>query len=169
MPPCSTRQRSKPGRPKTRRIDSDPLTLADFSIAFCDWQAAGAALRAIREAVFIQEQAVPVALEWDGLDEHAQHLLACDDHGLAIGCARILANGVIGRMAVLPAWRRRGVGAALLAAAVEHCRVQGCLKVRLSAQTHAIGFYKRVGFVVCSEPYLDAGIPHQDMHLDLSA
>jgi len=143
--------------------------LADFSIALCNWQPNGDALRAIREAVFIQEQAVPVALEWDGLDDDAQHLLACDDHGQAIGCARILAGGVIGRMAVLPAWRRCGVGAALLAAGVDHCRAQGWPKVRLSAQTHAIGFYKRAGFVVCSEPYLDAGIPHQDMHLDLSA
>lgn len=119
--------------------------------------------------MFIREQAVPVTLEWDGLDEHAQHLLACDDHGLAIGCARILSGGVIGRMAVLPAWRRRGVGAALLAAAVDHCREQGWSPICLSAQTHAIGFYMRAGFVVCSEPYLDAGILHRDMRLDLSA
>lgn len=134
-----------------------------------DWSTHETALRAIREAVFIREQAVPVALEWDGQDEHAQHLLACDDHGLAIGCARILAGGVIGRMAVLPAWRRRGIGAALLATAVAYCREQGWSPICVSAQTHAIGFYARAGFVVCSESYLDAGIPHRDMRLDLSA
>lgn len=139
-----------------------------FTIKKSSWLADEPLLRAVRQVVFVEEQAVPLALEWDGLDADAQHLLAHDCHGAPIGCARILSNGSIGRMAVLPDWRKHGVGMALLEAAIHLCRQQGWQEANLSAQTHAIGFYERAGFKVCSETYLDAGIPHRDMKLDLS-
>lgn len=132
------------------------------------WHQDALALRAIRQAVFIFEQHVPASLEWDGLDEAAMHLLAQAPDGRPIGCARLLEYGSIGRMAVLPAWRKQGVGKALLQAALSHYLRQGRREVKLSAQTHAIGFYEQAGFEVCSEPYLDAGIPHRDMRLRLS-
>lgn len=110
---------------------------------------------------------MPEALEWDGLDAHAIHLLAyCDD--IAIGCARILADGHVGRMAVNASWRRQGVGNGLLQAAIASCRRRGWSEISLSAQTHAIGFYQRAGFVPCSAEYLDAGIPHRNMKLYLT-
>lgn len=109
---------------------------------------------------------MPSALEWDESDETATHLLAMVD-AQAVGCARVLPEGKIGRMAVLPAWRGQGVGEALLQAAIEVCRTFKVHKVQLSAQTHAIGFYQRAGFEVTSEPYLDANIMHVDMQLEL--
>lgn len=133
-----------------------------------DWQTHYVELSAIRRKVFIEEQQVPEALEWDGADEAAQHFLATDTHHKLIGCARLLAGGRLGRMAVLPAWRHRGVGRALLEAAIAECRRQGCAQVTLSAQTHAISFYRQSGFVVCSDIYDDAGIPHRDMVLKLT-
>ena len=142
--------------------------MADFTIEHCDWVTAQGRLSDIRQQVFIEEQAVPPALEWDGCDAGAQHLLALDTHRQPIGCARILASGHIGRMAVLPDWRNRGVGAALLASAIDYAITQGWPEVKLSAQTHAIGFYEKAGFVLCSEVYLDAGIPHRDMRRALS-
>lgn len=141
---------------------------ARFSIEEVDWINAQTQLRAVRQHVFIEEQQVPVELEWDGLDETAIHLLALDAEDKAIGCARILDNGIIGRMAVLKGRRGQGVGQALLNAAVESCRSRGCKNITLSAQTHAIPFYERAGFIVCSEEYMDAGIPHRDMQLKLS-
>jgi predicted GNAT family N-acyltransferase len=71
-------------------------------------------------------------------------------------------------MAVLPDWRNQGVGAALLASAIDYAANLGWPEVKLSAQTHAIGFYEKAGFIVCSEVYLDAGIPHRDMRRVLS-
>ena len=139
-----------------------------FAVREVPWTEAADTLAAIRRQVFIVEQQVPEALEWDGLDADAVHLLATSASGDAIGCARLLAEGRIGRMAVLEAWRRRGVGHALLQAAIAACRARGWHDITLSAQTHALAFYARAGFVVCSDEYLDAGIPHRDMKLNLS-
>jgi predicted GNAT family N-acyltransferase len=145
-----------------------PRLSNDYAVQEVSWQAAQAELAQLRQQVFVIEQQVPVALEWDGLDAAAIHLLARDKNQNAIGCARILAGGSIGRMAVLKNWRKQGVGHALLQAAIASCRSRGWLHISLSAQTHAIGFYQRAGFVVCSEEYLDAGIPHRDMLLQLN-
>jgi predicted GNAT family N-acyltransferase len=139
----------------------------EFTVDVVSWQQAETALSAIRRRVFIQEQMVPETLEWDGLDVGARHLLATSDTGQAVGCARLLTGGRLGRMAVLPSWRRRGVGRALLEAAVNEYRRQGCVQVTLAAQAHAIDFYRKFGFAVCSGVYMDAGIPHRDMALTL--
>ncbi|PPC81735.1 MAG: GNAT family N-acetyltransferase [Methylotenera sp.] len=143
---------------------SKGLTLQDsLKIEKVSWQTHAQPLMAVREAVFIVEQQVPVALEWDGADETAQHLLAVSATGEAVGCARLLGDGSVGRMAVIKAWRGFGVGAALLNVAIAHYQQQGMRIVKLSAQVHAIGFYEKFGFKVCSDPYLDAGILHRDM------
>lgn len=140
-----------------------------FSVVTVDWRGAGAALAEIRRRVFIEEQAVLEALEWDGLDEVAVHVLARDDANRPIGCARLLPGGKIGRMAVLPGWRGQGVGQSMLRALIELARKQGLAEISLSAQTHAIAFYEQAGFRVCSAIYDDAGIPHRDMVLALTA
>ena len=119
----------------------------------------------VRTEVFIQEQHVPVELEWDDLDETARHLLALSEAGEAIGCARLTGAGSIGRMAVLKPWRGMGVGRALLVKAVSLYRQQGQQNITLSAQVHAIPFYEQSGFKVCSKQYLDANILHVDMQL----
>ncbi|MEQ1600244.1 MAG: GNAT family N-acetyltransferase [Methylophilaceae bacterium] len=145
----------------------------NFTVQEVSWQTAQTALSQIRLEVFVHEQQVPMHLELDGLDEQALHLLALNHAGEAIGCARILLPAdlrpaSIGRMAVIKAWRNKGVGTALLQAAVKICRQLNWKNVTLSAQTHAIGFYARAGFTLCSAEYLDAGILHRDMMLNLS-
>ena len=137
----------------------------NFVIQVVSWQTHAAPLKAVREEVFIKEQHVPVELEWDGLDVAAQHLLALSNAGEAICCARLPGDGSIGRMAVLKTWRGLGVGSALLNKAVELYRQQDIQNITLSAQVHAIPFYEKSGFEVCSEPYLDADILHVDMRL----
>jgi predicted GNAT family N-acyltransferase len=138
--------------------------MPDFLIHETDWAHDAERLSAIRRTVFIDEQRVPEALEWDADDADALHLLATRADGAAIGCARLLRNdhlcGHIGRMAVLPGWRGRGVGRALLAAAINLARTQGHVTLRLSAQMHAAGFYAEAGFAAVGAPYEEAGIPH---------
>lgn len=127
------------------------------------------ACAAIRRRVFIEEQNVPEELELDDLDAAAVHLLATQD-GRPVGTARLLIEGEtakIGRVAILPELRGTGAGAALMRAALDELRARGVTKAKLGAQTHAIGFYERLGFTVYGPEYDDAGIPHRDMSLAL--
>jgi len=141
---------------------------APVQISEVDWDSAKKLLSAIRTEVFIEEQRVPPELEWDGLDQSAKHLLALDSNGEPVGCARIIAPGSIGRMAVLENRRGQGVGQALLSAAIAVCKQHGWTNIVLSAQTYAIPFYEKSGFIVTSGVYIDAGIPHRDMSLALT-
>jgi len=134
-----------------------------FAVRGIAWEEGRQALSAVRRSVFIEEQGVPEALEWDARDARALHLLAEDAHGNPIGTARLLGDGRIGRMAVLPSWRGRGVGQALLDEALGLARRQGMTSVHLDAQLTAIDFYRRSGFSAYGEVFPDAGIPHQCM------
>jgi len=131
------------------------------------WDEAGARLREIRQRVFVQEQGVPEALEWDGLDAECRHALAQSEAGEAIGTGRLLPDGHVGRMAVLPAWRRCGVGTALLAELLALARSRGDACVVLHAQAYVAEFYRRAGFEVVSSEFMEAGIPHVQMQLRL--
>lgn len=139
-----------------------------FTIALMAWNEALPLARAVREDVFIVEQNVPRELEWDEWDERSDHAIALDGSENAIGTARLLPDGRIGRMAVLRPWRRQGVGAGLLDALLQLARSRGMAEVALHAQTHAEGFYRRFGFLVAGEEFMEAGIPHLPMSLSLS-
>lgn len=139
----------------------------EFRIRTCRFQDAADALRAVRHAVFIVEQRVPAALEWDEMDAVSLHALAQDAGGAAIGCARLLPDGHIGRVAVLAPWRKRGIGTALLATLVERARGRGDRRVMLNAQLSAMPFYARHRFVARGPVFDEAGIPHQAMERSL--
>ncbi|WP_417514061.1 GNAT family N-acetyltransferase [Marinobacter sp.] len=130
------------------------------------WQLAPGHIREIRQAVFVEEQQVPPELEWDDTDEIADHYLAVLPDNTPAGVARLFSTlgetGHIGRMAILPEFRGRGIGEALLRHLITESAGQ-YQELKLSAQQHAVAFYQRAGFHVCSEPYDDAGIPHLDM------
>lgn len=141
--------------------------MAAFTISETDWVRDAARLSAVRRAVFIDEQGVPEAMEWDEYDAVSAHWLAMAEDGSPIGCARLLPDGHIGRMAVLPSWRGRGVGRGLLASILHAAQARGHRTLRLSAQTHAAGFYARAGFAATGPEYEEAGIPHVAMQITL--
>lgn len=114
----------------------------------------------------MREQGVPVELEWDEYDAPSLHVLAEAD-GDPIGTGRLLPDDQIGRMAVLPNWRGRGVGSAILVALIELAAARGSTVVCLNAQTRAQAFYLRHGFVAEGEEFPDAGIPHIRMRRKL--
>ncbi len=138
-----------------------------FEVKLVTFTAAQAGIRAVREQVFVGEQHVPLELEWDGMDPSANHVIAIDPRQQIIGTGRILADGHIGRMAVLRDWRHQGVGSAMLNALCTYARNSGMGRVFLAAQIHATDFYRRHGFQLLGEEYLEAGIPHRDMFLIL--
>ncbi|MBF9034934.1 GNAT family N-acetyltransferase [Rhodobacterales bacterium HKCCE2091] len=127
---------------------------------------------AIRRAVFIEEQAIPEAEEWDELDAVATHFLAWDDAGPA-GTARLVARdgtAKIGRVAVMPGHRGTGLGLKLMRTVLRHAKEQGLTAAALDAQTYAVPFYEKLGFRPEGEEFDDgSGILHRRMCRNLQA
>ncbi len=143
-------------------------TTPSFAVRRADWQRDRVSLAAIRREVFVVEQHVPEAEEWDAMDAVCHHVIALSDDGAAIGTGRLLTDGRIGRMAVLKGWRGRGVGNALLAELIAMARDEGHRESRLHAQTHALAFYRQHGYVAVGDEFIEAGIPHVEMRLRLT-
>jgi predicted GNAT family N-acyltransferase len=131
---------------------------------------------AVRKEVFVVEQGVPQDIEYDAYDADAVHVLAVRGDGVPLGTGRLLygeaaaaktggdpAVGSLGRLAVAKAARGLGVGAALVRAIEDAARERGLSAVDLHAQTHALGFYERLGYVAYGAEFPDAGIPHRAM------
>jgi predicted GNAT family N-acyltransferase len=141
-----------------------------FEIQMGSWREQEKGAHEVRTLVFLQEQAIPVELEWDDEDHSAVHAVAQNAAGQAIGTGRLLPASPthagaarIGRMAVLPAYRGLGVGAALLDHLLDQARKRGDHTVILHAQCHAQAFYARAGFQPQGTPFDEAGIAHIEM------
>lgn len=130
----------------------------------------------VRREVFVEEQGVPRELEYDAYDETAVHVLAVRADGLPLGTGRLLFGadalgktggdasvGSLGRLAVGKAARGLGIGAALVRAIEDAARERGLAAVDLHAQTHALGFYERLGYEAYGPEFPDAGMPHRAM------
>ncbi|MHB1843783.1 MAG: GNAT family N-acetyltransferase [Deltaproteobacteria bacterium] len=132
-----------------------------------------AAALAIREVVFIEEQAVPQDIERDDQDETAFHVLAMQG-GHAVGTGRLVAGqepptgergkwGRVGRMAVLASHRKGGVGRLVLQALEAHARKLELAGIVLHAQVMSKGFYEREGYEPFGAVFEEAGMPHVKM------
>ena len=138
-----------------------------FTVSLLCWHDGEPLLRSVREAVFIREQGVPAELEWDEFDQGCRHALALSLRGEAIGCGRMLPNGHIGRIAVMPQWRKQKVGTTIMEALLDYARAHDYKRVDVDAQSHALPFYRGFGFVEQGEEFIDAGLPHIKMTLQL--
>ena len=136
--------------------------MSEIIIKTVDFKDSFTEIEAIRTAVFIKEQHVPIELEWDEFDNDSIHILAYYKNK-PVGTARLLNDGHIGRMAVLKDYRNRNIGQNMLKYILNLAKDMSMQKIELSAQEHAVEFYKKYGFSVTSDVYLDAGIPHYNM------
>lgn len=124
---------------------------------------------ALRRKVFMEEQGVTEAEEFDGKDATAIHVLAHKGDSPA-GCARVLPFGTtarIGRVCVLPEYRGKAVGIALIETCHDAARATGATRVILGAQTRALSFYERLGYASYGDVFDDAGIAHLMMERGL--
>lgn len=140
------------------------------------WDVLGDDARGVREAVFIVEQGIARELEWDQWDALSLHAVARDARGAAIGTGRLLPAhfdpdhagvGHIGRMAVLAAARRGGIGGLILAGLMHEARRQGFSAIVLNAQTYVAAFYAAHGFVAFGPQFREVDIPHVSMRAPL--
>ncbi len=121
----------------------------------------------IRHSVFTLEQKVDPDLDLDGRDSEAVHVLA-KINGRPAGTGRMLADGHIGRVAVVKSHREKGVGLRVVQHLIAEARTQGFSRVFLGAQIHAVSFYREIGFSVYGSPYEEAGISHVHMEMMIS-
>jgi predicted GNAT family N-acyltransferase len=124
-----------------------------------------AAALELRRRVFCGEQGVSLKADSDGHDDEATHLVAVDD-GHVIGTCRLLFRGSVarlGRLAVEPAKRGRGVGGAILREADEVARAVGAERISLHAQTYALALYAHDGYVERGAAFMEEGIEHVAM------
>lgn len=121
-----------------------------------------------RMAVFVVEQTCPYQ-DIDGLDYASYHLWA-EDQGIVKAYLRLfkMENGMARLGRIITTERGKGYGLALINQGIK------CAKelfepnaIYIEAQCYAIGFYEKAGFKVCSEPFLDDGIPHVKMILNI--
>lgn len=131
------------------------------------WDELAGVVTPIRFCVFVDEQGVPAEMELDEFDGLSRHAVALAGD-VPVGTGRLLPDGHIGRMAVLVDWRGRGVGTALLETLILEATRLGMAQLVLSAQTHALGFYARFGFVPEGNAYDEAGLLHQAMRKNLA-
>ena len=136
--------------------------MSEIVIKTVDFEQSFSEIEEIRTSVFIKEQNVPIELEWDEFDNDSTHILAYYKNK-AVGTARLLNDGHIGRMAVLEAYRNRNIGKNMLKYLLDIAQAKSIALIELSAQDHAVDFYKKYGFTVTSDIYMDAGIPHYTM------
>lgn len=119
----------------------------------------------VRRLVFIEEQRVPEDIERDAYDATAVHVVAEVD-GRVVATGRLVtegARGRIGRMAVLPGYRRQGIAGRVLQALEDEARRLGMAHVALHAQSYVQALYARHGYRVDGSPFVEAGITHVSM------
>jgi predicted GNAT family N-acyltransferase len=152
------------------------MSPASYALRIAEDPADREACFAVRKEVFVGEQGVPEDIEYDAYDADAVHVLAVREDGRPLGTGRLLYGeaaaaktdgdlsvGSLGRLAVTKAARGLGVGAALVRAIEDAARARGLTAVDLHAQTHALGFYERLGYEAYGPEYPEAGIPHRAM------
>lgn len=146
----------------------ESLDYHPIDIDLVAWEQQAPTLRAIRQAVFVAEQGIATEIEFGdaAADTRARHWLATTEDGEPAGCVRLLDDR-LGRLAVLPAQRRQGIGAALVRRVIHDALERGLPGLYLHAQSQARGFYEPLGFVAEGEEFVEAGLPHLRMTLNL--
>ena len=142
--------------------------MPDYRVEWADWPQDHAGLTALRTEVFVGEQKVPVDLEMDEFDAVALHVKAMDQDNRLVGTARLLPNHYVGRMCVARACRRQGVASRMMQLIIDHASAHGFDALHLNAQVSALPFYQGFGFVADSDVFIEAGIEHKHMTLDLA-
>lgn len=116
--------------------------------------------------MFAEEQGVPELQERGRADENSSHVLVMSKKRDVVGTGRLEPNGKIAKVAVVAEYRGQGVGSAILRRLIRVAKEAGHDRVYLHAQTQALNFYKKMGFISDERAFLEAGIPHVLASLD---
>ncbi|MFL5762102.1 MAG: GNAT family N-acetyltransferase [Thermomicrobiales bacterium] len=152
-----------------RRTTSQSDLLDQVEIRFVESDEELAIVREVRRRVFGVEQGISDAADPDPDDPRSLHVLAVLPVG-AVGCGRLTLpshqeNGAqISWIATLPEYRRQGIGSAIMRALLAAVDSTATNLTALSAQTHALDFYRQFGFLPYGDRFVMRGIEHQLMY-----
>ena len=164
--------------PQTQSSKPVPQALRDILLGFeqgedvtalqlGSWEALQTLAAPLRTEVFVDEQGVDQALEWDEHDALCVHAVLCNRLGAPVATGRLLpsVNGVakIGRMAVKRVLRGQRLGDQVLSALMDAARQRGDTEILLHAQCSAEKFYLRQGFRRQGEVFMEANMAHVEM------
>ncbi len=126
---------------------------------------------AVRRRVFIEEQGVEEAVEMDGRDDAATHVVLTEVAD-PVATARVRfpdpSTAKIERVAVCPEYRGEGLARQVMNVAESAARDAGASSATLHAQVSVRGFYENLGYKTVSEEFEEAGIPHVEMRRRLA-
>ncbi len=119
----------------------------------------------IRKAVFVEEQHVPLVDEfdeYDHVDAECNHILVYHENKpVGTGRLRVVDHeGKLERICLLENVRSLGLGKVIIEALEDIAKEQHIKKVKLHGQTHAEGFYQKLGYETASDVFMEDGIPH---------
>jgi YbgC/YbaW family acyl-CoA thioester hydrolase len=169
--------------PATQKSRPVPAALRDALMAYeagedvlevrlGPWGELRDAARRIRTQVFVEEQRVPLDMEWDEADDTALHAVAINRIGQPVATGRLLpgdkGTAKIGRVAVHKVLRGSGVGRRVMEALMQASARRGDRRIALHAQRSAESFYLGLGFTPHGGEFEEAGIPHIGMVRDLA-
>ena len=125
----------------------------------------------LRLAVFVVEQDC-VYQDLDGKDRTAIHIIGKNEEDAIVATARILHENskkvIIGRVVVEKNFRKYGLGKELMKQSISDIiRLYGNIQINIAAQKYLLNFYSSLGFVSSGKEYLEDGIPHVEMNLNL--
>ncbi|MFC3884449.1 GNAT family N-acetyltransferase [Bacillus songklensis] len=123
----------------------------------------------VRKQVFVEEQQVPLEEEIDQFEDEAVHVVLYDEQQpVGAGRFRVVDGyGKVERICVMPSHRKSGAGKIIMMEMENLAHGKDLHKLKLNAQTHAEGFYEKLGYKTVSGEFLDAGIPHVTMVKEL--
>ncbi|SES38790.1 GNAT family N-acetyltransferase [Psychrobacillus sp. OK032] len=119
----------------------------------------------IRKEVFVKEQGVPLDAEFDVFDTlggKCEHILVYyKEQPVGTGRLRVVDGlGKLERICILESYRKFGLGKIIIKKLEEIAKDIGLTKVKLHGQTHAEGFYEKLGYQTSSDVFIEDGIPH---------
>jgi predicted GNAT family N-acyltransferase len=124
----------------------------------------------VRRQVFVEEQGVPLDLELDHFDKTAAHFVVYSSESpIGAGRFREIDDGIgkVERVCVLVEYRGKHLGNLVMHALEEHAINTGMNKIILNAQSYAVPFYEKLGYVITSPEFMDADIPHRAMEKEM--
>lgn len=139
-----------------------------FKIENVDWSRSKNRLKQLRKKVFVLEWRLPEETEFDDADPSASHILISTTKNKPVATARLTADGIIGRLAILPRYRKQALYQQLYVELLKQAQQRHVDKVQVHCELHTVEHHTALGFTPCGQVFMEAGIPRQPMECPTS-